>query len=174
MRMSLCSVCGIEVADSGNGRNAPAGRRKCLDCIRAASMRNCGFCRKLFRAKRSKARFCSSSCWYAYRSMNKRDPKALCRDRGATRRARKKLLFIEHIDSRVVFDRDDYICWICEEKTIPGDKRWAPSVDHIVPLSLGGFHCYNNVRTAHIQCNQIKGARLWSSEPLDPMLSPFE
>jgi 5-methylcytosine-specific restriction endonuclease McrA len=33
------------------------------------------------------------------------------------------------------------------------------SVDHIVPLSLGGPHTLDNAQLAHLRCNAIKGNR---------------
>jgi 5-methylcytosine-specific restriction endonuclease McrA len=35
----------------------------------------------------------------------------------------------------------------------------APSVDHIVPIRLGGTHDGNNLQMAHLRCNQAKHLR---------------
>lgn len=35
-----------------------------------------------------------------------------------------------------------------------------PSMDHIVPLSQGGMHEWNNVQLAHFKCNAVKGDRI--------------
>jgi 5-methylcytosine-specific restriction endonuclease McrA len=44
------------------------------------------------------------------------------------------------------------------------DHSWSeysgplyPSIDHIVPMSKGGDHVWNNVQVAHIICNSYKG-----------------
>ena len=171
MRFSSCSVCGTEVINSGNGRNRPRHSRKCIDCIRIANMAKCAQCGRRFHRNRSKQRFCSQSCWYGWRSRN-RDDMSTAR-RGATRRARKREAFVEYVDHTSVFRRDRFTCWICEGPIIPGHPRWGASVDHVVPLALGGLHCYSNVLTAHMVCNHIKGSRYWPPDPLDPLLKPL-
>ena len=32
-----------------------------------------------------------------------------------------------------------------------------PSIDHVVPLSKGGTHTWDNVHLAHKRCNMVKG-----------------
>ena len=32
-----------------------------------------------------------------------------------------------------------------------------PSIDHIIPISKGGSHQWDNVQLAHRSCNRIKG-----------------
>lgn len=73
------------------------------------------------------------------------------------RRALKKNAFIESIDPDAVFDRANGICGICKSP-VSKSKPWH--VDHIVPLSLGGKHAYNNVQLAHPSCNLSKDARM--------------
>lgn len=171
MKFSNCSVCGVQVIDSGNGRNLPRGKRRCMDCIRAANYRNCFHCGKRFYVNRKDRRFCSPQCWNGWKSAN-RDELSAARRR-AKRKALKINAFVELVDPRRVFERDSYRCWICEGEILPGHPRWSPSVDHVVPLSLGGLHSYANVRTAHLFCNHVKGARYWPPEPLDPLLKPY-
>lgn len=69
-----------------------------------------------------------------------------------------------------LFRRDRGVCAICGEPCdycdheerdgffIAGDNY--PSVDHIVPLSKGGMHSWDNVQLAHFKCNTLKGARV--------------
>ena len=35
-----------------------------------------------------------------------------------------------------------------------------PSIDHVIPLSKGGTHSWDNVKLAHFSCNSAKGASL--------------
>lgn len=69
----------------------------------------------------------------------------------------------ERIDRLKVFARDDYRCQLCGE---PTDKtaKWpdpkTPTLDHIVPISMGGPHLYSNVQCACWNCNQRKGRHL--------------
>ncbi len=52
-----------------------------------------------------------------------------------------------------LYERDEGICGICQEKCNWGDK----SMDHIKPLSKGGTHTWDNVQLAHLVCNSKKG-----------------
>ena len=63
---------------------------------------------------------------------------------------------MDAIDHKVVFERDKGICGIC--KALVGTERWE--IDHVVPLSKGGLHAYDNVQLAHRRCNRSKGAKV--------------
>lgn len=58
-----------------------------------------------------------------------------------------------------VFQRDAWICRLCM-KPVDRDAEvpdsLAPTIDHILPLALGGAHVYENVQTAHFICNSAK------------------
>lgn len=82
--------------------------------------------------------------------------RALGRKSRAKRRAIESQVFVEVVDSRVVFERDKGICGICG-KSVAMTSRWE--VDHVVPISKGGTHCYANVQLAHRRCNRSKGAK---------------
>ncbi|SMB77311.1 HNH endonuclease [Acinetobacter baumannii] len=62
-----------------------------------------------------------------------------------------------------IYERDDWMCKICGEPVDHdadvGDNM-APSLDHIVPRSLGGGHESENLRTAHRVCNSRRGANV--------------
>lgn len=58
-------------------------------------------------------------------------------------------------------ERDRWRCHICGErvtKTRGNDDR-APSIDHLVPVSVGGSHTWTNVALAHRLCNSLRGDR---------------
>lgn len=82
-----------------------------------------------------------------------------CRDRCRKHKALKRTTQIEHINEKVVYLRDGWICQICHEKV---DKKFkypnpkSASLDHIIPLSKGGTHTYKNVQLAHFVCNITK------------------
>lgn len=62
-----------------------------------------------------------------------------------------------------VFERDKWVCRICEEEIDQKLKYPNPlsaSLDHIVPLSKDGLHVLENVQAAHLVCNVRKGNRL--------------
>ena len=74
----------------------------------------------------------------------------------ARRRARKlRATYIEHVDPLVVLELYDGVCGICGEDVDPFDYH----VDHIVPLSKGGFHSLTNSQPAHPSCNLRKGSK---------------
>lgn len=59
----------------------------------------------------------------------------------------------EPVDREAIFERDNWVCGICGK---PVDRADA-SLDHIVPLSLGGTHEPGNLRLAHLLCNSRRG-----------------
>lgn len=59
--------------------------------------------------------------------------------------------------------RNGLRCAICGEMCDPNDHEWTdyngpkqPTIDHIIPMSKGGGHVWNNVQVAHAICNSIK------------------
>ncbi len=84
------------------------------------------------------------------------------RERNRQRRLVKRgqpYIFVNDLD---IFKRDDWICQLCGT---PIDSRieWpapaSPSIDHIIPISLGGEHIVENLQAAHLGCNSRKGNR---------------
>lgn len=58
----------------------------------------------------------------------------------------------------IIGERDNWICNICGEKIDKNLKYPNPmsaSLDHIIPLSKGGQHSYDNVHIAHLYCNCV-------------------
>ena len=60
-----------------------------------------------------------------------------------------------------LLERDNYTCAICGIKISQDwESRSAmPSIDHIMPLSLGGQHSWDNVRAVHLGCNNSKAGK---------------
>ncbi|MFD4474685.1 HNH endonuclease [Streptomyces sp. NPDC058471] len=59
--------------------------------------------------------------------------------------------------------RDNYCCGICDgvvPVTISGAEYYGPTIDHVVPLAMGGDDTRGNVQLAHRVCNSRKGARV--------------
>lgn len=62
-----------------------------------------------------------------------------------------------------IFERDRWRCWICGKRI--GKKLRYPhprsaSIDHEVPLSLGGDDTALNKHAAHLGCNVARGNRI--------------
>jgi len=74
------------------------------------------------------------------------------------------------INREAIFQRDGYTCWMCEKQCDPTrvvPHPDAPTVDHLVPQSLGGAHDADNLATACFTCNSTRGAS-WSIPTLRP------
>jgi len=65
----------------------------------------------------------------------------------------------ENISPKAIYERDGYRCQHCGYKTRPdwgGNHDRHPSVDHIVPISAGGEHNWQNLQCLCRKCNSIK------------------
>ena len=58
-------------------------------------------------------------------------------------------------------------CQICGMLCVLDDDSWSvycgamsPTIDHIVPMSRGGGHTWDNVQVAHAICNSLKGNKV--------------
>lgn len=78
----------------------------------------------------------------------------------AVKRAREAgATVIEPFDRLTIFERDNWVCYLCSQPTDPDASPFCPSfptVDHVVPLSQGGAHNRANARTACLHCNSSK------------------
>jgi len=78
------------------------------------------------------------------------------------RRAVKASVESSVYDAAEVMQRDGWRCGICGQQIGRSYKYPHPrsaSIDHIVPLSVGGANTPDNVQAAHLTCNVKKGAR---------------
>jgi 5-methylcytosine-specific restriction endonuclease McrA len=84
------------------------------------------------------------------------------RDRYHRRRAQKQESASGPVLLAEIANRDQWRCHLCGS-AVDSDLSWpdpmSPSLDHVVPLSLGGPHTPENVRLAHVRCNTAKGNR---------------
>lgn len=61
-----------------------------------------------------------------------------------------------------IFQRDGWVCQLCLDPVQPELRfphRFAPTIDHRLPISLGGHDVPDNVQLAHSIRNSKKGAR---------------
>ena len=78
------------------------------------------------------------------------------------RRAWKLDQFVEDVSKSELLERDGWICHICGldiERNLSWPDPGFATVDHVIPLSLGGEHSMKNCRAAHLSCNCSKGNR---------------
>jgi len=79
------------------------------------------------------------------------------------RRALKLNSTVEKVDLLQLYNTHNWICGICDLKIDKRLKYPSPmriSHDHIIPLSKGGSHTYDNIQPAHLGCNISKGNRI--------------
>lgn len=85
------------------------------------------------------------------------------RAKNGRRRARLLDAFVADVDPQAIWNRDRGICQLCGER-IDADLIWpdpmSKTIDHVVPLAMGGTHEPANVQLAHALCNCIKGDRI--------------
>ena len=107
----------------------------------------CAECGNFFIASTSSQIYCSEQC--LNRSINRKKDKRIYRN------GKPDL----SISLPKLFARDGGQCQICGRylsfKGNPNGKYY-PSIDHIIPLSKGGKHEWNNVQLACRKCNTIK------------------
>ena len=132
----------------------------------------CKYCGKEFQLEYKKSkRYCSDDC----RRKQERHIKHLYG---------KKRLQNKVVDSDItlakLIERDNHICALCGGKvelddfTLDDNGNFIvgnnyPSIDHIIPLSLGGVHSWDNVQLTHFICNRLKGAAILDEPPLSPL-----
>ena len=126
-------------------RKPPSERKKLRHPLPA---RPCRWCRS--ECPRASLRYCSESC----RRQGHNQRKHL-RRRGMRRKQ-------ELIPLDDVYARDRGVCGLCHR---PVSRRFKPNhplsatLDHIVPVRLGGAHTRDNVQLAHYGCNSAKRDR---------------
>lgn len=143
--MKTCTRCGERKPTSAFYRRAasPDGLlQRCAECDRAA-------CAVYRERNREEERVRSEV-------NGRRDPTVWHRRVIASRARVAGVTFVEEVDSLVVLELHDGVCGICGEDVDP----FAFEVDHIVPLSRGGFNNYANAQPTHRTCNRSKGQKL--------------
>lgn len=91
------------------------------------------------------------------------------RSADSRRRARKFAAPVESFTHLEIFERDGWRCGICRQRinrrlSYPNPR--SASLDHIIPLALGGSHTRANVRATHLDCNVQRGAARAGSDQL--------
>ena len=122
-------------------------------------MRLCAECGALFVPRDCNNIRCSSEC--TKRALN----------RNADARLNKRNVVDKDITLTKLYKRDEGICYLCGIKcdwndyvvrsngvTVAGDNY--PSIEHVMPLSRGGLHSWNNVRLACRGCNTKKNDKI--------------
>lgn len=158
-----CCICSGTVVTYPKVKN-PVCSNKCALVVAMKSCRNkttqkmCRNCGKVFLSSKT-GKFCSYYCSNSYN--------------GAIKRHRRRHGYKgEKISILYLYKRDGGICQLCGKKVperLLGKSQThpdSPTIDHIIPTSLGGTHTKNNVQLAHRRCNSIKNNRNGFNEQL--------
>lgn len=76
-------------------------------------------------------------------------------------RARLRGAASEPYTTEDILERDGWRCGICRRvigRTLAYPHPRSPSIDHVLPLAVGGADTRDNVQAAHLVCNVSKGA----------------
>lgn len=182
VRSSVTPVKFLQCAECGKTFNSRNARKYCCDgCSYSAQLRQlrerkkaestkslnctcveCGAGFVAFHGDK-RTRFCSGEC-------GKKHHKRIARKK---ERARNRGVYRESVDPIEVFNRDSWRCQICKRKTLKSKRGTihlrAPELDHIIPLSRGGSHSWDNVQCACRECNGAKSARIYGQLNLFPI-----
>lgn len=66
----------------------------------------------------------------------------------------------DDIDHLTLFILHAWTCCVCKEQIEPHRRfpdKLAATVEHLIPLCLGGTHTWDNVAPSHRACNEAKG-----------------
>jgi len=72
------------------------------------------------------------------------------------RRARKRNVVTENVSPAEILQRFGSTCYICNKDIEAEDLN----LDHIIPISKGGPHVWENLRPTHASCNARKGNKV--------------
>lgn len=93
-------------------------------------------------------------------------------DHARSRRARIAKVFVEHVDSAAIFERDGGVCHLCLQPVGLDDLE----IDHVIPIAVLGTHEPANVAASHMACNRAKHTKCatldW--ERLDEAVAAYE
>lgn len=176
-----CSVCGKVI--SYRPAKGSLERPVCRPCRRVSRLRICEQCGEQFEARgkdRPDApnRFCTAACRIASRRMYAH-PRAASKASTRARKVKVRLTW-DGVTDRQIFERDGWKCQVpgCGQR-LRRDLAWpdplSPSIDHIVPLSLGGTDTAPNKRAAHLTCNISRSNRMHPDDAqiVTPELAPL-
>lgn len=153
--------------------NPPAHYPRCF-----VGFPECEYCGNVFVARTPKARVCKrDDCQRAlaadynrewYRQYRAENGVSYAHDKYPEHRAaqkyerRTKMVAVGLVRPSDVFERDGWVCQLCltpVDRSLMWPDPASKSLDHIVPVSMGGEHSPENVQLAHLGCNSSRSNR---------------
>lgn len=110
----------------------------------------CAVCGNTFETYNPRQKTCSKVCSKKYSNARKNG------------RIPQEQMVDKDITLEALYRRDSGVCYLCGEKCDWNDRDLFtvrdkyPTIDHIIPVSRGGLHSWDNVRLAHFKCNLDK------------------
>ena len=167
---NMCVICGNLI--TGEYLGSPYCSRECVEfcntkhprdnnCISTQPIefnilyfKQCKYCDTFFVSRWSHQTQCGSQGCIS----------AQITDRTMTRRAAIHNVSSELVRPIDVFERDGWVCQSCNKQLRQKDrgkmKPESPEIDHVIPISRGGPHTYDNLQTMCKECNGRKGNSL--------------
>jgi 5-methylcytosine-specific restriction endonuclease McrA len=155
VRRSASRACGDACSERLRRRRVEDGRR-CRECgaQRRKNQHFCDPCRAIRREQQIRV-------FEEFKKNRIKSPESKARER-FRRRARKHGVEYENVDRAYILKRDGFVCQLCR-KPLMMDVEYPhplyPTMDHVIPLAMGGSHVVSNVQAAHMICNSRKGAK---------------
>lgn len=168
-----CRVCGVDISDKV--QDAIYCSKRCGEVALGRRLsepippRPCVMCGVLYAPCNSQARYCSKRCQRKFHKPKGPQPYGPAeRARDQRRRARVKQAKVgEFFRIEQIAERDGWRCGICQ-RSVDAALTWphprSRSLDHIIPLSLGGEHSAANARLAHLHCNVLRGNHMGAEQ----------
>jgi predicted nucleic acid-binding Zn ribbon protein len=143
--------------------------RRCKDHFRRAiektqrlaskETRHCVFCNEILpKESRIDKKFCSDECQRNARFNTSRAERRMRIPVGGTERSVSRL---------AIYKRDNWTCLLCGEPVDRDRSHPDPmcaSLDHVVPVSMGGTNAAENLQTSHLVCNLRAGNKKQTAE----------
>lgn len=169
--MRTCGQCGLKVIPD----SARADKKFCSGACRVAAHRAGLDLGPAFRSEELqivpltpvpvRVRGTCAVCGVAIRGQRRVSCSQKCANRlnYLDRRARHASAIKVPYSIQGIYDRDSWICGLCNGSVDPDliyPNPEAASIDHVIPLSRGGDDAPDNVQLAHFRCNWAKGSNL--------------
>jgi hypothetical protein len=143
--------------------------------LRPRTSFRCLYCGNYFTRSRGSNKYCGREC--AFLQLRSIGGRRCVSDRDVNhtasscsrhiKRAKHFGVPFELFDPRDIYERDQWLCGICGQLVDP-KLAWpdtkSASLDHVIPLALGGGHLRSNARVAHLRCNVVRSSRIRQSD----------
>ena len=132
------------------------------------TMIQCADCEALFIPTHPLQRYCCIPCRHRHNARGKPSYPGWTPARQAAYQLRRALIMGATAPGVLivpadVYERDGWICGLCGDdvdRDLNYPDPMSVSLDHIVPVSLGGMHAMSNVQCSHLFCNLSKNNRV--------------